>query len=87
MTRHPWESSGRYTYPDATNFDYVSTHNTPSKTARVLEDGTTQLSQASYNDQGNVTSRTDPLGRQTTYVYAANGIDLLEVRQTSPGAM
>jgi RHS repeat-associated protein len=32
-----------------------------------------------------VTSKTDPIGRQTSYVYAANGIDLVETRQTSPG--
>ena len=83
--KRPLETRVWYDYPGPPDFDYVGTHNTPSKTARVLDDGTTQIWQASYNDQGNVTSRTDPLGRQTTYVYAANGIDLLEIRQTSPG--
>ena len=51
----------------------------------MLEGGATQVWQATYNAQGQVTSRTDPLGRQTTYSYATNGIDLVEVRQTKPG--
>ncbi len=38
-----------------------------------------------YNAQGNVTSATDPLGWQTTYTYASNGLDLLEVRQVVSG--
>lgn len=49
----------------------------------MLDDGTTQLSQYQYNDLGNVTEATDPLGRRTAYTYAGNGIDLLEVRQTT----
>lgn len=32
-----------------------------------------------------VTSKTDPLGRQTQYTCAANGIDLLTVRQLNGG--
>jgi YD repeat-containing protein len=37
-----------------------------------------------YESQtGNVTRATDPLGRTTTYTYAPNGIDLLEVRQVN----
>lgn len=39
----------------------------------------------SYNAQGNLTSRTDPKGRVTTYEYAANGIDLLRVKQKTAG--
>ena len=63
----------------------VGTLGTPSVTARVLDDGTTQATTARYTAQGQVLTRTDPLGRQTTYTYAANGTDVLEVRQTSPG--
>ena len=87
--KRPLENRVWYRYPGQTETPSGmmnrGTHNTASHTARVLDDGTTQLSQATYNDPGNVTSRSGPLGRQTTYVYATNGIDLLEVRQTSPG--
>jgi len=53
----------------------------PSKKGRMLDDGTTQLYQYEYNDLGNVTKVVDPLGRTTSYAYATNLIDLLEVRQ------
>jgi RHS repeat-associated protein len=52
---------------------------------RALDDRTTQVTTSSYTAHGQVLTRTDPLGRQTTYTYALNGTDLLEVRQTSPG--
>jgi len=57
----------------------------PSVVGRVLEGGTSQISEFTYNAKGLVTSRTDPTGRQTTYVYDTNGIDLVEVRQIKPG--
>ena len=37
-------------------------------------------------DSSAETIKTDPLGRQTTYTYAANGLDLLEVRQVNRGS-
>jgi len=40
-----------------------------------------------YDALGQVTSRTDAVGRQTTYTYDTNGIDLLEVRQVKPGGL
>ncbi len=55
----------------------------PSQVARVLADGSTQLSQFEYNSLGKVTKTTDPVGRSTTYVYAGNNVDLLKVRQTT----
>jgi YD repeat-containing protein len=54
----------------------------PSVIGRVLEDGTTQLYQYGYNALGNVINTVDPLGRTFTSLYDANGVDLLEVRQT-----
>ena len=58
----------------------------PAMVARVLDDGSTQLSQYQYNDQQRVTKETDPLGRETTYTYdTANNIDLLEVALTTGG--
>lgn len=52
-------------------------------TARVLDDGATQKWQATYNALGHLTSRTDPLGRRTSYTYAPNGFALQQVRQTT----
>ncbi len=56
----------------------------PSKVARVMDDGTTQLYQYEYNGFGKTTKVTDPLGRVTSYAYDANGIDLLTVYQRNP---
>lgn len=57
----------------------------PSLIGRVLDGGASQVTQIAYNTQGHVTSSTDPAGRQTTYSYATNGRDLLEVRQAVSG--
>jgi len=35
-----------------------------------------------YNSFGKLTNSVDPLGRTFSLLYATNGIDLLEVRQT-----
>jgi YD repeat-containing protein len=48
----------------------------------VLDDGSTQLHTFAYNGFGHVTNAVDPLGRELSFLYATNGIDLLEVRQT-----
>jgi RHS repeat-associated protein len=55
----------------------------PASVSRVLDDGTVQVNQYEYNSYGKMTKITDPIGRATTYVYDADGIDLLEVRQTT----
>ncbi len=55
-----------------------------AKVGRVLDDGTSQIWRYEYESQtGKVMRQTDPLGRTTTYTYAPNGIDLLEVRQVN----
>lgn len=56
-------------------------YNYPSLIGRVLDDGSTQLIQNTYNPQGHLTDTIDPNGRETRYVYADNGIDLLQVLQ------
>ncbi|HLJ91396.1 MAG TPA: RHS repeat-associated core domain-containing protein [Candidatus Angelobacter sp.] len=53
----------------------------PNAIARILDDGSTQLNQYSYNDTGRATQIVDPIGRQTNYSYSADGIDLLQVTQ------
>jgi RHS repeat-associated protein len=70
---------------DAEGMHWQGTNSRPSKVARVLDDGTTQLYQYEYNAIGKVTKSIDPVGRTFTYVYAANDIDLIEARQTRTG--
>jgi RHS repeat-associated protein len=55
----------------------------PSRLARLMDDGATELYQYEYNALGNVTKTVDPVGRTTSYAYSTNLIDLLEVRQTA----
>lgn len=55
----------------------------PLTSVRVLDDGTTQQMQYQYNSWGKVTRSTDPVGRVTSYVYSADGLDLLEVRNVT----
>ena len=63
----------------------VGSTSKPTHIGRVLDDGLTQLYTYEYNDFGNVTKMIDPVGRTFSYIYADNGIDLLEVRQTRAG--
>jgi RHS repeat-associated protein len=63
----------------------VGSTSKPAHTGRVLDDGSTQLYCREYNDLGHITKAVDPAGRTFSYTYAANGIDLLETRQTRAG--
>lgn len=58
----------------------------PSIIAKILDDGTEQKAQYTYNDLGYVTSMIDPVGRKYTYIYDSTRINLLEVRQTRGSA-
>jgi len=64
---------------------YKGTSAAPEKIQRVLPDGTPQLTQTQTNFLGNITKMIDPLGRTTESLYAANGVDLTEIRQTTGG--
>ena len=76
-----------YRYQNQDNPSKTGEGSRPTEISRVLANGATQTWRASYNTLGHPTSAADPLGRETTFVYAANGIDLAEVRQTTgPGA-
>jgi RHS repeat-associated protein len=57
------------------------TLNLPSDVGRVLDDGTTQITNYTYNANGLVATEIDPDGRETVNTYAPNGIDLIEVQQ------
>jgi len=62
------------------------TYNYPSLIGRVLDDGRTQLIHNTYNPQGHLTDTIDPNGRETQYIYADNGVDLLQVQQKTSGS-
>ena len=64
---------------------FSGSYNYPSLIGRVLDDGSTQLTQNTYNTQGHLIDAVDPNGRETKYIYAANGIDLLQVQQKTSG--
>lgn len=53
----------------------------PAKIGRVLDDGSSQIYRYEYNSKGHKTRVTDPMGRETRYTYATNGIDLLKAEQ------
>ena len=57
------------------------TNGSPSKIARILDDGSTQLYQFTYNPLGKVTQLIDPFGRTTTNTYSTNNIDLTATYQ------
>jgi RHS repeat-associated protein len=61
----------------------------PSIVARVLDDGSTQSTQFTYNFRGKVTSVIDPVGRVTLYDYdPVHAYDLFDIKQqTSPGVL
>lgn len=89
--KEPLENRVWYNYPgQPTNWGapyylnsaYAGAMNKPSIVARILDDGTTQLSSYEYNALGNMTKSIDPVGRTFSYVYATNNVDLLEVRMT-----
>jgi YD repeat-containing protein len=81
--KRPLENRVWYTYAGQTDPTKVGSNGLPLSVARVLANGSTQLSQFEYNALGNTTKATDPVGRVTTSIYDTNNIDLLEVRQTT----
>jgi RHS repeat-associated protein len=83
--KEPLEGRVWFDYGGQTDPIMVGTNNKPAHAGRVLDDGTTQLYTYEYNAFGRVTKSIDPQGRTVTAVYATNGIDLLESRQTRAG--
>lgn len=85
-TKEALEGRVWYDYVGQNNPTFVGANNRPIHVGRVLDDGTTQLYTYAYDAFGHVTRTVDPVGRTFTYLYANNGIDLLEVRQTRAGS-
>jgi RHS repeat-associated protein len=87
--KEPLEGRVWYDYAgqpgDATGSLIAGSTNKPAHIGRVLDDGSTQLYTYEYNELGNVTKTIDPVGRTFSYIYAHNGIDLSEIRQTRAG--
>lgn len=80
--KQPLENRIWHTYAGQPDYQHAGPSANPSQTARVLGDGSTQLSQFEYNSIGKTTKTTDPIGRVMSYVYDTTNIDLLEIRQT-----
>jgi len=80
--KQPLENRVWYTYLGQPDYQHAGPSANPSQVARVLGGGSTQLSQFEYNSIGKTTKSTDPAGRVMSYIYDANNVDLLEIRQT-----
>jgi RHS repeat-associated protein len=82
--KYPLENRIWYNYPGQTSSIDGGTYNQPIAAGRVLDDGTTQLRQTSYDTAGyfNVTQTVDPLGRTTSFAYS-NHVDLAAISQTT----
>ena len=83
--KEPLEGRVWFDYPGQSISIDITSNTLPAHVGRVLDDGTTQLYTYAYNGFGHVTNSIDPVGRTFSYIYATNGIDLLEVRQTRAG--
>ena len=83
--KEPLEGRLWFSYAGQPNASTVGTNSQPIQKGRVLSDGRTQLESFQYNAQGNLVQSVDPAGRRMTYTYAANGIDLVQVANTTSG--
>lgn len=82
----PLERRIWYNYPNQPWAGGTGGFDKPAAVARVLDDGSTQVSRYQYNAFGRVTRSVDPRGRELDYSYAANGVDLVTVsRRTASG--
>ena len=80
-TKLPLEGRVWYLYQDQIDTFFLGTNNQPTVVGRLLDDGSTQLYQYSYNGLGKVTQSIDPLNRISVFTYSTNLIDLTEVQQ------
>ena len=81
-TKNPLENRVWFNYPNQAQPHTTGSSGQPVKIGRVLDDGTSQVIEFGYNHKGNVTSITDPLGREASYWYDVDGIDLMSVYST-----
>jgi len=80
-----------YNYPNCCQGEgapyYSGTLMKPTFIGRVLDDGSTQLTQETYNNFGLPLTYIDPTGRFTKFTYASNNIDLLTVQQNTASGL
>lgn len=79
--KEPFEDRVWFNYPGQILGEYSYAGGLPEKTLRFLPGGIPQLSQSYYNARGKPTRLVDPLGRETTFRYAADLLDPIEVLQ------
>ncbi len=73
-----------FAYPDQPSSFFQGSLSTPTRIAQVLDNGQQQVFAQTYDTAGRLQTVTDPLGRKASYHYAANGIDLVAVRNDLP---
>ena len=83
--KKPLEGRVWYAYEGGLGHDQLGPIAKASKMGRVLDDGTSQIYRYEYNNRGHITRFTDAVGRESVYTYAANEIDLLNVKQKNGG--
>jgi len=85
--KRPLENRVWYRYPNQgpTNSHALQGVTQPALIGRVVDGGASQITTMTYNAKWMITSKTDPVGRQTNYTYATNGLDLLTVEQVRSG--
>ncbi len=89
--KEPLENRVWYTYPGQMPGSFPGAiygsgfNDLPNGIGRVLGDGSTQLTQNYFDVSGNLTRTIDPLGRELSFTYDPNGIDLLTVANTTGG--
>jgi RHS repeat-associated protein len=81
--KNPLERRVWFNYPGQSWEGAEGTLDKPSIAGRVLPDGTSQLIRKTYNAFGNVTSIIDPEGRELTFDYAENQVDLVRIKRKS----
>lgn len=81
--KYPLENRIWHNYPNQITYGtgVTGSLDKPNRTGRVLDDGSTQLTQTDYNDLGNVIREVDALGREVVYEYATNQIDVLRIKR------
>lgn len=83
-SKEPLENAVHYKYAGPQEKGFAGKIDLPIEISRSVKtiNGQTanQVYQYEYNDLGNIVSERDPVGRQTSYLYASNGIDLVEKR-------
>lgn len=92
--KEPLQSEIVYSYIGMSPAGFNGNSNLPSSISRRVTvrtpDGKTAAATKTYsyayNELGNMTRLVDPVGRSFAYIYASNGVDLLERRQVRAGA-